>query len=64
MSKPSKARQAELIDIATEHLSDREWFEYHDWDGLIECDETLTDAELDWMRENLTVTVSVTREPK
>jgi hypothetical protein len=63
MNKITESRQAELIEMATEQLNDNgDWFDYHNWDGLIECDEALTADELDWMRDNLTVTVTVTKE--
>lgn len=58
----NKARQAELIAIAETQINEHDWFDYHDWDGLIECDETLTVSELEWMRENLSVTVVVTKK--
>jgi hypothetical protein len=57
--KISKARQDELHTIAADHLNDREWFDYHDWDALIECEETLTDDELTWLREHASVVVTV-----
>lgn len=60
MSKPSKERQEELLELAESRISDREWFDYHEWDDLIECDEEMTDEELDWLRENAVVTVTVT----
>lgn len=63
MSAPTKARQAELLELAADQLNDREWFDYHDWDALIECEEELTDDELAWLRENCEVTVSVERKP-
>jgi hypothetical protein len=55
----SKTRQKELIQLASAELSSREYFNYHDWDGLIECDELMTADELDWLYANATVEVTV-----
>lgn len=61
MAKISADRKEELLELATEHLNTAwEWFDYHNWDGLIECDETLTDEELDWLSENVEVEVVLT----
>lgn len=58
------SRKDELIEIAEDRLNDREWFDYHDWDDLIECDEALTEKELAWLRENVVVEVTVKRKNK
>ena len=62
MNMPSQERIAELKELAIEHLGDAEHFDYHHWDGLIECDETLTDEELDWMRKNFEVVISIKKK--
>jgi len=59
MSAPTKERQEELLELVTYEISDRTWFDYHDWDGLIECDEAMTAEELCWLRENAIVSVCV-----
>ena len=59
-----KKRAAELIELASRHLNDNEWFDYHSWDGLIECDETMTAEELEWLAENVEVTVTVKAKTK
>ena len=62
MEKLSNERIEELKAIAEDYLEDQDWFDYHDWDGLIECEEELTDDELTWMRENFEVTLTITRK--
>lgn len=58
--KISSERKSELLEIAKETINNKQWFDYHDWDGLIECEEELTIEELSWLRENATVAVTVT----
>ena len=50
-----------LKGMALERLRDYiadEFFDYHGWDDKIECDETLTTEELEWMREHIEFTVT------
>lgn len=58
----NKERIAELEALASEHLNDRDFFYYHDWDDLIECDESMTDEELDYLRDNYVVEVTLRRK--
>jgi len=60
---PTKERQQELIEIVEAHLEDREWFDYDEWDYLIECEEEMTEEELRWLREHVTVTVTLGIKP-
>jgi len=59
-----KDREKYLMNLAQGHLGDpsKSWFDYLDWDSLIECDELLTDDELEWLNDNCVVTVTVTRK--
>ena len=53
-------RKSELEDLAGERLQDYiedEFWNYHNWDDLIECEEDLTGEELQWMREHITFTL-------
>lgn len=54
----SAARSAELVLLAEESLNQRDdWFDYFNWDSLIECDRTMSPDELRWLEENFTVEV-------
>lgn len=57
---PTAERIEELLEIVDEYsnISNYDRFQYHNWDGLIE-DEEMSDEELDWIRENFVVTVTV-----
>lgn len=58
--KLSQERIEELLAIAEDRLSQREWFDYLDVGMLcFEGDEEMTSEELDWLRENCVVNVSV-----
>ena len=49
-----------LVDLAEEHLNfQMDWFDYANWDGLIECDEEMTVEELEYLRDNFDVEVKL-----
>lgn len=48
----------ELVDFAESELNFHEYFDYHQWDGSIENEE-MTDEELDYLRENYQVVVTL-----
>lgn len=56
---PTAERKRELIAIAEDHLGDRQHFDYHEWDALIECDGVLSEEELNWLRKSAGVSVTV-----
>lgn len=64
MTAPTEERIEELLELVEDHLNidNYERFQYHSWDGLIECDEEMTVDELEWISENFEVTVTVTRK--
>lgn len=62
MGNPSPERIEELQALVIETLNDDEYFNPHQWDASIECDERLTDEELEWMRSNFEVVVSIQRK--
>lgn len=62
MMNISNERKQQLINFAEENLNNYDWFEYHNWDGHIECDETLTVEELEWMSNNFNVKVIVSEK--
>jgi len=61
MSEPLAERQHELIEFAESSIEHQDHFDYHNWDGFIE-DGTLTEEELDWLRENFEVYVELVRK--
>lgn len=58
--KLSQERIEELLAIAEDRLSQREWFDYLDVGMLcFEGDEEMTSEELDWLRKYAVVKVTV-----
>lgn len=57
MSKITKARKQELLELASARFNMHGPFDYHNWDDAIECDESITEAELRWLAGNAEVLV-------
>lgn len=62
-AQPSTDRQEELVAIIQRELDtgggSLELNAYHDWDGLIECDEEMTFEEWTWLHENYRIEARV-----
>jgi hypothetical protein len=54
-------RETELYELAVDHLNNKDFFDYWDWDGLI-YDEALTDDELEWLDNNFVAKVVLVRK--
>jgi hypothetical protein len=57
MPDAEKLRQLALTRLQ-EHIDD-DFFDYHNWDDLIEVDKEITGEDLDWMRENVRFKVEI-----
>lgn len=55
MAKMTVERFEELESLIIQTLEEDDPWQYHKWDGFIECDETMTDEELEWLSKNATI---------
>ena len=54
-----KTKLQELAKQRLEEYLEQDFFDYHNWDDLIECDEEITEEDLKWMYENVKFKIEV-----
>lgn len=56
---PNETKLRELAKERLEQYIADDFFDYHGWDDLIECDGEITVEDLEWMRENVKFKIEV-----
>jgi len=59
-----KEREKELKKIMEGSLIEIDYFDYFNWDALIQCSESMTETELDWMADHYTIKTTLERKKR